>query len=348
MSQQDKNAIATNLRNKLLSLFPDNNLIKQIATQDISIDELFLHCYKTYGEIHDTKDLDNNPQLKLLGQVRTLFDTLWNYRNFNGQGLAPVKNMVVGVYNTANNIFQQGGYSATIGGWNRCDYINLGDPDRIAFMLMETAIPAFKLSGVDTWANDFALHRKNTYTFTDKRMENIVMIMPGMNDEAEIAWAYGWMFEFICNPKNKRGLRVKPTIDYLNRNSAVAERGGFYDYFRTLTQSSDIAACHNKFINDPDLSGDIYKQVMEKIDRDPINSIKRLKKWVNSEEMWSSDFRGKNRESMTQEEQGVIQKEIVYLQKCFTRLGDSYGLRLDNEGRITHYDNSALNDDTEA
>ena len=343
---QASQAIA-NLRNQLLDSFPDSDLIKKIARQEISIDQLFMHCYGKYGDIYDTKDLDSNPQLKLLSQVRLLFDTLWCYHNFNGQGLTPVKNMVVGVYDTANNIFQQGGYSATIGGWSRYDYINLGDPDRIAFMLMETAIPAFKLLGVDSWANDFALHRKNTYTFTDKRMENIVMIMPGMNDEAEIAWAYGWMFGLICNPKNKRGLRVKPTIAYLNKNSAVAEKGGTYDYFKTLTQSSDIAACHNKFINDPDLSGDIYNQVMDKIDHDPINSIKRLKKWVNTEEMWSSDARGKNRESMTQEEQGVIQKEIVYLQKCFTRLGDAYGLRLESDGRITHYDNPSLIDDSQ-
>lgn len=336
------------LRNQLLGFFPDDQLIKRIATSNISFDELFLHCYGPYGNIIDSKDLEKNPQLKLLGQVRTLFDTLWNYHNFNGQGLPPEKNMVVGVYDTNNNIFQQGGYSETISGWNHYDYINLGDPDRIAFMLMETAIPAFKLTGVDTWANDFALNRMNTYTFSDMRMENIDMIMPGMNDEAEIAWAYGWMFGFICNPKNKRGLRVKPTIGYLNRNNAVAERGGTFDYFKKLAQSSDIAACHNKFVNDPDLSGDILKQVMDKIDHDPINSIKQLKKWVNNEQMWSSEVRGKNRESMNLEEQGVIQKELVYLQKCFTRLGEPYGLTLGDDGKITHYYNPTLDDNTEA
>ena len=121
----------------------------------------------------------------MLKQVDYLFDTLWNYLNFSGQGMQPVKNMVVGVYDTRDYIFDTNhGYGATISGWNRYDYISLGDPDRIAFMLMETAIPAFKLEGVDAWANEFRQRRSQIYTFSDKRLEGIDMIMPSVYDEA--------------------------------------------------------------------------------------------------------------------------------------------------------------------
>lgn len=173
------------MRQKLLGLLPVDGLVRKIQAEEMSIDELFIHCFGDYRDILDPGDTEGNPQLKMLMQVDDLFDTLWSYLNFNGQGLQPVKNMVVGVYDTGDYIFDTNhGYEATISGWNRYDYISLGDPDRIAFMLMETAIPAFKLEGVDAWANEFKQRRSRIYTFSDKRLEGIDMIMPGVYDEA--------------------------------------------------------------------------------------------------------------------------------------------------------------------
>jgi len=173
------------MRQKLLGLLPADGLVRKIQAEEMSIDELFILCFGDYRDILDHGDTEGNPQLKMLKQVDDLFDTLWSYLNFNGQGLQPVKNMVVGVYDTGDYIFDTNhGYEATISGWNRYDYISLGDPDRIAFMLMETPIPAFKLEGVDAWANEFKQRRSRIYTFSDKRLEGIDMIMPGVYDEA--------------------------------------------------------------------------------------------------------------------------------------------------------------------
>lgn len=338
----DGNKLAE-MRQTLLNLLPAEGLIRKMEEKRISIDQLFIKCFGTYGDILDKLDLESNPQLKLLSQVDALFETLWSYLNFNGQGRSPVKHMVVGVFDTQDNIFtNNNGYEATINGWQNYSYISLGDPDRIAFMLLETAIPAFKLFDVDQWANDFENHRQAVYSFSDKRLENIEMIKPGAHEDAEIAWAYGWLFGLIINPSNKKGIRVKPTLDYLSRNNLVPERGGWYNYFQTVKHNRDLFYCHQKFINDPEMSKDIYDQVMELLDRDPIGNIKKIKKWVNDREMWSSAVRGKEESSMSERERKVIFDEIKYLSKRFVRLG--YGLTLDND-RVTHSESEALQDE---
>jgi hypothetical protein len=327
------------MRNKLLSLLPADGLIRKIQSGDLSIDQLFIACYGNYGDIANNRDLEANPQLKLLGQVNTLFETLWSYLNFRGQGMDPERNMVVGAYDAADNIFRNHGYQASIDGWNRYEYVSLGDPDRIAFMLLETAIPAFKLMGVDRWANDYELHKQDVYTFTDKRMENIDMIKPGMHEDAEIAWAYGWLFGLISNPKNKQGLRVKPTHEYASAHNIILERGGTYNYFATLRHSSNIYDCYQKFVNDNDLSRDIYDQCMDILDRDPIGNIIKLKQWVNDGQMWAEEVRGKKDTFMADEERKVIQDEVDSLEKRFVRLG--FGLTLNN-GKVNHPYSEAL------
>lgn len=335
------------MREKLLTLLPSNGLIRRMKEEQISIDELFISCFGTYGDITDTKNLDANPQLKMLGQVNTLFETLWSYLNFRGQGLQPSKNMVVGVYDSDNNIFNtQNGYADAISGWDNYSYVSLGDPDRIAFMLMETAIPAFKLMNVESWANEFNLKKQNTYTFSDKRLENIDMVMPGVNEEAEIAWAYGWLFGLITNSKKKRGLRVKPSYAYATEKNVVLESDGEYNYFATLTNRSDIADCHRKFVNDIDLSKDIYVQAMNLLLADPLGSIIKIKEWVNDKKMWDVSVRGKEQKTMTNSELRVIQNEIKHLALRFVRLG--YGLSLDANGQVTHTYSEAIDEKEKA
>ena len=145
------------MRQELLGLLPSDGMIRKIQECRMSIDELIVLCFGSYGAIRDCNDLKANPQLQLLGQVNYLFDTLCRYVNFTGQGLEPSKNVVVGVYDTQNHIFSpQNGYQAALNRWdNTYYYINLGDPDRIAFMLTETGIPAHKLEGVEDWAKEF-------------------------------------------------------------------------------------------------------------------------------------------------------------------------------------------------
>lgn len=329
------------MREKLATLLPSNGLIRRMKEVQISFDELFINCFGKYGDILDTRDLVANPQLKMLGQVNTLFETLWSYLNFRGQGLQPSKNMVVGVYDSANNIFNTiNGYANAINGWDNYSYVSLGDPDRIAFMLMETAIPGFKLMNVSNWANEFNQKKQSTYTFSDKRLENIDMIVPGVNEEAEIAWAYGWLFGLITNSKRKRGLRVKPSYAYASDKNVTLESDGEYNYFTTLTNRSDIAECHRKFVNDIELSKDIYTQTMNMLGNDPLGNIIKIKEWVNDKKMWDVSVRGKERTTMTNSELRVIQNEIRYLALRFVRLG--YGLSLDANGQVTHIYSEAI------
>lgn len=335
------------MREKLATHLPASGLIRRMKEERISIDELFIECFGTYGSINNTRDLDANPQLKMLEQVNMLFETLWSYLNFRGQGLQPCKNMVVGVYDTSNNIFSTAnGYANVISGWDSYSYVSLGDPDRIAFMLMETAIPAFKLMNVDSWASEFNQKKQYTYTFSDKRLENIDMIMPGVNEEAEIAWAYGWLFGLITNSKKKRGLRVKPSYAYATDKNIALESDGEYNYFATLTNRSNIADCHRKFVNDIDISKDIYVQAMNMLGSDPLGNIIKIKEWVNDKKMWDVGVRGKERSTLSPSEVRVIQNEIKHLALRFVRLG--YGLSLDSNGQVTHTYSEAIEEKEKA
>lgn len=189
-------ATLADMRQTLLDLMPTDGIIRCIQEGRLSIDELFIHCFGTYASIKDIADLEANPQLGLLEQLNHAIDPLWCYKHFTRQGLSPVKNLVVGVYDIQNHIFcSQNGYQAAIfrGNWDaHINYISLGDPDRIAFMVIETGIPACKLVDVSRWAIEYDHKKQYIYTFSDKRLEGIDMIMPGVYDEAEIAWAYGW------------------------------------------------------------------------------------------------------------------------------------------------------------
>mgnify|MGYP006935967549 CR=1 FL=1 len=299
----------------------------------MSFDELFIHCYGEYSQIVDKEDLEANSQLKLLNQVDTLFETLWSYVNFSGQGLEPDKNLVVGVYDRANNIFETHGYQATINGWSHYNYISLGDPDRIAFMLMETAIPAFKLMGVDAWANEFTQKRNEVYTFSDKRLEDIDMIMPGMHDEAEIAWAYGWLFGYVCNPRGNRGLRVKPSATYRDKHN-LDMPDEYYDYFN-ITDKSDIYKCHQKFINDIELSRDILNRAMNDLGQNQVAIVGKILEWVNYGKMKSPEIRGKLWGSMKPKERQVILNEVKYLKMRFNRL-QGFNLDVADNGNVTY------------
>ena len=330
------------MRQELLKHLPADGLIRKIKEERMSIDEVFIQCYGTYGEIDNPNDLDANPQLRILQQIENMFDPLWQYIPFS-EGLPPAKNMIVGVNDTSNNIFsQRNGYDATINGWSQRQYVNLGDPDRIVFMLMETAIPAHKLMGAASWANEYNQKKSKVYTFSDKRLEDIEMIMPGANDEAEVAWAYGWLFGLITNPKNKNGIRVKPTDTYVRKVGGHRESNGDFNYFeRKVQHKKDIFECHQKFINDIDLSKDIYEKAVRLLDDNPIDSIIRIKQWVNEGKMWSSEVRGKERPSMTEEEQKVIEYEKFYLEKLFARFS-GYGVSYDDDGKVTHITSEVL------
>ena len=328
------------MRQKLLKLLPSDGKIKKIQEERMSIDEVFLGCYGKFGEIENPNDLDKNPQLKMLQQLESMFDPMWKHMPF-AEGLAPENNMIVGVNDIDNHIFNDdNGYSEKISGWNsgQRKYVSLGDPDRIVFMLMETAVPVHMIAGVSDWANEY-IH-SDTYTFSDKRLEGIEMAMPGAQDECEIAWAYGWLFGLISNPKNRKALRVKPSYDFSKKRKYVTESNGDVNYFR-IERPRDIAACHQKFINDHELSMDILNQAMDILDSNPVDNIIKIKEWVNERKMWSAEVRGKQEDSLTDEERAVIQNEIAFLAKRFARLGADYGVELRN-GRVVHNDSVVL------
>ena len=332
-------SLLEDFRKYLLQLLPEDALIKSIKDNRLSLDELFVHCFGTADTIEDSRDKKRYPQLGLFDQLETLFDSLWQYNDFRGATFQAVAlQCVVGVFDKDNHLFNtKNGYGIFIPHVNNYQYINVGDPDKIVFMLQETAIPAFKMTDATVWADEYKTKKEQTYSFSDKRMEEIDMIMPERGNElGEIAWAYGWMFGFIASIRGQ--IRVKPTTEYLTRHSAVLDNNGFYNYFGIHTQKpSDLNTCHRKFIKDEDLCTDIYNQVMNRLNDDKNGCIIRIFHWVNDGLIWQN--RGKLQNSMDDQERLVIQNEPTYLAKRFARLNSPSVTVKYEGGRITYSDN---------
>lgn len=310
------------MRKALLDLLPANGLIRRVQEGSMSIDDLFLCCFGPFNNIGNPGDLKANPHLGVFEQLNFLFDMQWSYQDFRGQGLEPIKNLVVGVHDINNHIFNYvNGYGFEIDRQNfgQINYINLGDPDRIAFMLTETAVPVHKLLGVEDWAREFIQWREYTYTFSDRRLEDIDMIVPDMYKDAEVAWAYGWLVGLIAG--SSKGIRIRPSYDYIIKHKMVVEKDGFCNYSAMLIHKHDIAEGHQEFIKDYELSKNIYESAMHIIDMDKRTWAENIKDWVNNGKMWDPSVRGKQRQSMTPKEMRVVQNEVKYLAMRFKLLG---------------------------
>ena len=314
------NDLLAKLREFLLGLLPEDVKIKKIQKNILSLDQMFIDCFGVASDIADDHDHTTYPQLGLFGQLDALFDSLWQYKEFRGGNSIPVAcQCVVGVFNTDFHILDRhNGYNAYLPNTHSYQYINLGDPDKIVFMLQETAIPAFKMKDAAVWTTEYNKKKKVTYSFSDKRMEGIDLISPEkLNEEGEIAWAYGWLFGLIANVNGR--VQVKPSGAYMSKEKRVKGNTGYYDYFKIKSQKpSDLNACHRLFIRDEELFEDIYTQAMTLLDGDKAGQIVRISHWVNDEEMWQN--RGKLRTSMLEDERLVIQNEPQYLAKRFERL----------------------------
>lgn len=338
--EKASNELLAKLRESLLKEIPEDALIKRIEQKKISFDQLFIHCFGQAREIEDDHDLERYPQLGLFSQVETLFDSLWQYDAFATPGSQKVAlQCVVGVFDTTNHLLDQNnGYKAFIPNNHSYQFINVGDPDRIVFMLQETAIPAFKMCDAIVWKNEYKAKKDFTYSFSDKRLEEIDMIFPEKTDEiGDIAWAYGWMFGLIASVSGR--VQVKVTNPYLTKHHAVRGNKGYYDYFGIHTQKpSDLSVCHRKFVRDNELFTDIYNQVKALIDSDRNGAIVKISHWVNDEEMWRN--RGKLRQSMDEQERLVIQNEPEFLEKRFNLLNtQAVTVRYDiTSGRIVYSD----------
>jgi Skp family chaperone for outer membrane proteins len=314
------NDLLAALREYLLGLLPEDVKIKKIQQNLLSLDELFIDCFGVAGDIADDHDQVTYPHLGLFGQLDALFDSLWQYKEFKGSNSIPVaRQCVIGVFSTDFHILdRRNGYEAYLPNTHSYQYINLGDPDKIVFMLQETAVPAFKMKDASVWTTEYNKKKKVTYSFTDKRLEGIDLITPEkLNEEGEIAWAYGWLFGLIASVNGR--IQVKPSGAYMSREKRVKGNTGYYDYFKIKSQkSSDLSACHRLFIRDEELFQDIYAQSMTLLDGDKAGQIVRIYHWVNDEEIWQN--RGKLRTSMLEDERLVIQNEPQYLAKRFERL----------------------------
>ena len=336
------NEMVSDFREFLLTLLPEDGLIKKIKNNRLSLDDLFVHCFGRADTIEDSCNLTLYPQLGLFKQLDDLFNPLWQYDDFEDTNSQPVaRNCIVGVFDVKNNLFdRKNGYHSFIPQDLCYQFINLGDPDKIMFMLQETAIPAFKLTDAKEWERAFMVKKDFVYAFSDKRLEDIDMIMPEKcNETAEIAWAYGWLFGFIASVSGI--IRVKPTTNYMTKNNAIMGKDGYYNYFRFHSQKpSDMNACHRKFLKDEELANDIYNQVMECLDVDKIGSIVRIAHWVNDGLIWQN--RGKLKTSMDEQERLIIQNEPLYLSKRFPKLTSSSVSITYDEGRIIYHDNMGV------
>lgn len=335
-----------NLRKHLMDSLPDTALIKRIQSYQMSLDDLFIMCFGTASDIEDPRDFYRYPHMAIFSQLRALLDPLWSYRAFRGgNSLPPETACMVGVYDTQSHILdRRNGYNAFLPEIHNYQFVNVGDPDVILFMLQEAAVPGFTLRGADIWKNEYERKKEYVYSFSDQRLENVEMLFPEVLDKnGEIAWAYGWLFGLIKSVHGR--VRVKPSNKYMNENCRVLDEYGFYDYFGIKIQKpSDLAKCHREFIKDKELFQDIYEQTMELLKSDPIRNIIRIAQWVNNGDMWSPVVRGKQKTSMTAEERCVVEDEVKYLVKRFERISTpSVGLKYDkNTGEVKSYDSSGV------
>ena len=335
------NDLLAKLREFLLGLLPEDVKIKKIQQNLLSIDQLFIDCFGKADDIDDPHDHTTYPQLGLFDQLDALFDSLWQYKEFRGSNSIPVAcQCVVGVYNTDFHILDRhNGYEAHLPNTHSYQYINLGDPDKIVFMLQETAVPAFKMKDAAVWTTEYNKKKKTTYSYSDKRMEGIDLISPEkLNEEGEIAWAYGWLFGLIASVNGR--VQVKPSGAYMSKENRVAGNLDYYDYFRIKSQKpSDLNVCHRLFIRDEELFEDIYTQAMTLLDGDKAGQIIKIFHWVNDDEYKKN--RGKKWESMLEDERLVIQGEPLNLAKRFERLSSgTLSISYDVNARKVKYDDS--------
>ncbi len=334
----DKELIAK-MRVFVLNMLPDNALIKRMKSGALSLEQLFVYCFGQADSIEDDRDLERYPHLGLFAQLETLFDSLWQYNAFRGGNSQQVAlQCVVGVNDKDNHLFDRTNkYSNYLPNSHNYEYINVGDPDRIIFVLQETAIPGFIMRDAAKYYSDYVAMKASTYSFTDTRLEDIELLLPdAVNETGEIAWAYGWLFGLIASVSGR--IQVKPSYVYLTNTSQTLGNSGYLDYFAIHKQkASNLAVCYKQFIRDERLNTDIYDQVMERLDSDKYGCMVKIAHWVNDGLLWEN--RGKLRTSMDENERIVIQNEPAALQKRFARLNSSQtAISLNSQGKIEYRD----------
>lgn len=334
----DKELIAE-MRTFILNLLPENVLIKRIQRKDLSLDQLFVHCFGRANDVEDDHDLTRYPHLSLFAQVEILFDTLWQYNAFSGKdSLNAELHCVVGVNDKEDHLFDsKNNYDRYIPDGHRYSYINVGDPDRILFVLQETAIPGFKMKDARVWKSDYEKKKDKIYSFSDKHLEDIDLMFPDATDEkGDIAWAYGWLFGLIASVAGR--IQIKPSYAYLTKTKQVSGNSGYLDYFEgRIKHPSNLNDCHKQFIKDKDLFVDIYDQAMELLDSDRYGSMVKIAHWINDELLWEN--RGKRQTSMDEKERLVVQNEPEALKKRFVRLNSPQtAISINSQGKIEYKD----------
>lgn len=309
------------LRNKLLGMIPEQNLVKQISDGRISIDEMFLKCFGDGSDITDWRDFNSHPQLRVFEQLKDLFCTLWSHEAVTEAGsLDPQTHYVIGVNNVNDYILSdQYRYAMNALNTSSMKAIALGDPDKIVFILLETAIPAWKLYSARVMKDSYVANHENVYAFTDKRLEDIDMLWPEEENEvADQAWAYGWLHGLIVY-RNGR-CQIKPTGRYMNDND-ITPIQGYYDFFKIKIQKcADFAKCYKVFKSETGLVEDIYNQIKSIRTSDPSGEMDRIKEWINSGKYRSKEVRGKQEDSMSDAEIKILQKEPQFLELGFKEM----------------------------
>ena len=323
------------MRDVLLQLLPDSSLVVQIQN-GIDICELLVRCFGNFAEVEDSNDFDRYPQLGLFDQLQKLLEPLWSWKQFFDMHAMSVSQWnYVGYYGIDDfhdSVYKDLGLDCFL--HNTLFHARTTDHDRLLFTIHEMAIPAFKLKDAVDWAREYNKADGSFYAFSDVRLEQIDMIVPDSEYiKGDIAWAYGWMFGLISSADHK--IQVKPTDEFMIINGGKKSDSGYFNYFNAHVRvPSDLAACHKRFIRDEELSSDIYDQVLALLEADPRGSIDKLFHWVNEGRMWEN--RGKQMESMSDEERWVVQKEVSFLARLFDRLNSpELKISLDeNTGKI--------------
>lgn len=312
------------------NLNPNDFLSRLYKREQFTIDQIFMEVFGNYSLIANPND-PNVIQLQAINQLSSGVAFLWKHHNCPEElrdsqlnvspAMQPVKHVVISVYDTDNNIFSQGGYS--LQGYDNVDIIAGGDPDKIVLLGQETAIPAFKLTNIEQYAQ--ANRNNQTNQFTDIRLEDIPFIIPERVDEnAMTHWAFAWLFGIIKREDER--VKVLVTTDFSTKPNTPPVLGNTCDYFKVKAQNpANFEICYRKYSMDYDLISDVKKQVEAKLKQDPDGTKNQIEQWINDDRISSKEIRGKNKTSMTQNELRIINQEKKAIIDYFAELNRSDG-----------------------
>jgi len=288
----------------------DGNILAQLLKHDFSVEKLIVK-YKDYMlQLGDDKI---GYQSKSFGDfladtIRSKISLMWNYKNMefkddDQQIKLPEKIFVIGNFDGETHYFT----NEVISNFRIRNIksqgvmrVSTNDKNRITLHLQENAVPAFKLSNLDKYANEYK-EKKNSetiYFFTDKRFEKFAEdIFPQDNKEKTInIWAIGFIMGLIFN--ERRAYYVKSSKGTIGTKVPCYEKNN-------AAGKNDRYLAFEYFINSDDFMKELEEKYNNWLDRDKQRLKTQLLDYFHAK-MFEVDNLGKRYNSCTEREHELL------------------------------------------